>query len=353
MKSIKKNITIHDIARELKLDSSTISRALSDSPRVGIKTKERVLAKARELGYHRNLMASNLRTSKTMTIGVVVPYISRYFFSEAIDAIEQTVADKGYRVIISQSHDDYRIEKKIVDGLFMNRVDGLLISPSMKTPGSSHLNLFYDNKIPIVLFDRYFKNGGLSKVIFEDKEGAYNLTRHMIKQGCKKIFHLAGSMDSQIYQQRCQGYKEALEKYDLEFNDSFVRSSNLTAEEAVEIIKDILKDKKNLPDALVCGNDISALAIMKYLDEKTKFKVPKDISIGGFSNEPASDLIKPGLTTVDQHPFMIGKTAAEMLLDFINNKEKAFLSSNTVVIKSSLIIRGSTLKKIKSKPVKK
>ena len=115
MKSIKKNITIHDIARELKLDSSTISRALSDSPRVGIKTKERILAKAKELGYRRNLMASNLRTNKTMTIGVVVPYISRHFFSEAIDAIEQTVADRGYRVIISQSHDDYKIEKKKSD----------------------------------------------------------------------------------------------------------------------------------------------------------------------------------------------------------------------------------------------
>lgn len=353
MKIVKKNITIHDIARELKLDSSTISRALSDSPRVGVKTKERVLAKAKELGYQRNLMASNLRTSKTMTIGVVVPYVSRHFFSEAIDGIEQTVADKGYRVIISQSHDDFTLEKKIVNGLFMNRVDGLLISASMETPDSKHLNLFYDNMIPIVLFDRYFENGGLSKVIFEDKVGAFNLTQHMINQGCKKIFHLAGRMNSQIYQQRFQGYKKALEKNGLEFDDSFVKSSSLTAEDAVKIVKEILEDKENIPDALVCGNDISALAIMKYLDENTTLKVPEDICIGGFSNEPASDLIKPGLTTVDQNPFMIGKTAAEMLLDFISNKEKAFLSSNTIEIKSNLIIRGSTLKKIKSRSVHK
>ncbi|MEN8187637.1 MAG: LacI family DNA-binding transcriptional regulator [Bacteroidota bacterium] len=341
-----KNITIHDIAKELGLDSSTISRALSDSPRVGKKTKQRVLEKARELGYARNLMASNLRTSKTMTIGVVVPYISRHFFSEAIDGIEQVVTTKNYRVIISQSHDSYETEKKIINGLFMNRVDGLLISPSMETPDGEHLELFCKNKIPVVLFDRYFKDNQFSKVIFEDKKGAFDLTQHMIDKGCKRLFHLAGDFNSQIYNQRYKGYKEALEKNNLPFDDSYVFPSNLTPEEATEIIKKILKnDREDLPDGLVCSNDVSALAIMKYLDENTDLKVPEDIVIGGFSNEPASDIIKPGLTSVDQHPFRIGKAAAEMLLNFINDKEIASQSSNTVVIKSDLIKRGSTERK--------
>ncbi len=341
-----KNITIYDLAKELKLDSSTISRALSDSPRVGKKTKERVLKKAHELGYSRNMMASNLRTNKTMTIGVVIPYISRHFFSEAIDGIEQVVASKNYRVIISQSHDDFETEKKIVKGLFMNRIDGLLISPTMSTPNAEHLNLYHENKIPVVLFDRYFENGGFSKVIFEDRKGAFDLTQHMIDNNCKKLFHLAGGISSLIYKERFLGYKEALEKNNLEFKDSYVRSSNLNPEDAIRIIKEILEKKDDLPDALVCGNDVSALAIMKYLDENTDLKVPEDIAIGGFSNEPASDIIKPGLTTIDQHSFIIGKTAAEMLLNFINDKEKAFQTSNTVVVRSELIIRGSTKKKI-------
>ena len=340
-----KNITIHDLAKELNLDSSTISRALSDSPRVGLKTKERVLLKAKELGYQRNLMASNLRTNKTMTIGVVVPHISRHFFSEAIDGIEQVVTGNGYRVVISQSHDNFKTEKKIVNGLFMNRVDGLLISPSMETVKGEHLNLFYKNKIPVVLFDRYFENGGLSKVIFEDKKGAFDLTRHMIDNGCKRIYHLAGDMDSQIYKQRFLGYKEALLESELEFEDAFMKSTNLHVEDAVAFIKELLEDKKKMPDGIVCANDVTALAIMKYLDEHTDLKVPEDIAIGGFSNEPASEIIKPGLTSVDQHPFRIGKTAAEMLLNFINDKESAFQSSNTVVVKSELIKRGSTQKK--------
>ena len=337
-----KNITIHDIAKELSLDSSTISRALSDSPRVGVRTKKRVLDKAKEMGYQRNLMAANLRTNKTMTIGVVIPHISRNFFSEVIDGIEQVVASKGYRVVISQSHDDFQTEKKIVDGLFMNRVDGLLISSTMATPNGEHLNVFTNNKIPVVLFDRYFENGGFSKVIFEDKKGALDLTQHMIDGGCKKIYHLAGDLKSQIYKQRYLGYREALEKNNLELNESYVIPSALNKEDAIRIIKDILNREEQLPDALVCGNDITALSIMKYLDENTNIKIPKDIMIGGFSNEPASEIIKPGLTSVDQHPFRIGKTAAEMLLNFINDKENAFQSSNTVVIKSELIKRGST-----------
>lgn len=339
---MSKNITIHDLAKELKLDSSTISRALSDSPRVGLKTKSRVLQKAKELGYKRNLMASNLRTNKTMTIGVVVPHISRHFFSEAIDGIEQIVTKNNYRVIISQSHDNFETEKKIVNGLFMNRVDGLIISPSIETPNGNHLNSFYENKIPIVVFDRYFENSSLSKVIFEDKKGAYDLTQLMISNNCKKIFHIAGNLNSPIYRQRLAGYREALDKSNLVFDESFVKTSTLSSEDAIEVIKEILKDSDNLPDGLVCANDLSALTIMKYLDENTDLIVPDDIAIGGFSNEPASNIIKPGLTTVNQQPFRIGTAAAEMLMNFIADKKNAFDSSNTIIIKSKLIIRNST-----------
>ena len=342
---MKKNITIHDIAKELGLDSSTVSRALSDNPRVGAVTKKKIINKANELGYHRNLMASNLRTRKTMTIGVVIPYISRHFFSEAIDGIEQTVSKKNYRVIISQSHDEFETEKEIVNGLFMNRVDGLLISPSMETNNKDHIQLFIDNNIPVVLFDRYYKDDTISKVIFEDKKGAFDLTQHLIDNKCKKIFHIAGNLNSKIYEQRFQGYKKALEKNNLLYNPSFVKSINLNPDEAVEAIKEILEDKENLPDGIVCANDHSALAIMKYLDENTEFKVPEDIAIAGFSNEPASKIIKPGLTTVDQHSFSIGKSAGEMLLNLIANKEGPYVQSNTVVIKSELIIRDSTKRK--------
>lgn len=214
----------------------------------------------------------------------------------------------------------------------------------MTTPNTEHLSIFTKNNIPVVLFDRYFEKGRFSKVVFEDKNGAFNLTQNMIDGGCKKVYHLTGDLESQIYKQRNLGYREALKKNDLKFQKSFVRSSNLNKEDAIKIIKAILNEKGQLPYALVCGNDISALAIMKCMDENTSIKVPEDTVIGGFSNEPSSDIIKHGLITIDQHPFSIGKTAAEMLLNFIDDKEKAFLTSNTVVVRSELIVGGSTKK---------
>lgn len=336
-----KNITIYDLAKELKLDSSTISRALGSSARVGEATRKRVLLKAKEMGYQRNLMASNLRNNKTMTIGIVVPFISRHFFSEAIDGIEQIVSKNGFQVIISQTYDSVETEKKVLKNLFMNRVDGLIISPSIESSTGNHLNIFNNNNIPVVLFDRYFEKGNLNKVIFEDKKGAFDLTQHVIDNNCKRIYHLAGNLNTEIYKQRLKGYKEALQKNDIYFDDSFVKISNLNAQESTEIIKELLKDMENFPDGLICSNDISALSIMKYLEENTNIKVPEDICIAGFSNERASKFIKPSLTTLDQQPFKIGATAAKMLLDFIDDKG-SYDQNNTIIIKSSIIKRGST-----------
>ena len=343
---LKQNITIHDLAKVLGIDSSTVSRALSDSPRVGAKTKERVKAKAKELGYQRNLLASNLRTNKTMTIGVVVPFISRHFFSEAIDGIEQIASEKGYRVIISQSRDSLPKEKEILEGLFMNRIDGLLISPTQGTRDGEHLSQFIENKIPVVLFDRFYENSNLSKVVLADRKATYMITDHLIKQGKKKIFHLAGNLDSAMYQERCLGYKNALFDNSLQFEDSYVKSIELHAENAVVAMKEILEDKNNIPDAIVCVNDVTALGIIKYLNDNTEYNVPNDIAIAGFSNEPASSIISPGLTTVDQHPFEIGKTSSKLLFEFIKDKYSGDLSSKTVVIQPELIIRESTVTKV-------
>ncbi|MCK5781318.1 MAG: LacI family DNA-binding transcriptional regulator [Flavobacteriales bacterium] len=342
-----KKITIHDLARILEIDSSTVSRALSDSPRVGIKTKERVKTMAKELGYQRNLLASNLRTNKTMTIGVVVPFISRHFFSEAIDGIEQIASEKGYRVIISQSRDSFSKENEILDGMFMNRVDGLLISPTQDTRDGEHLNQFIEHKIPVVLFDRFYENSNMSKVILADRKATYMITEHLIKQGKRCIFHLAGDLESKMYKERCLGYKNALFDNGIQYKDSYVKSIDLYADKAVEAMKEILEDKDNLPDAIVCVNDVTALAIMKYLSEETEYNVPDDIAVAGFSNEPASDIINPGLTTIDQHPFEIGKTSSEMLFDFVKDGYSGQLSSKTVVVQPELIIRGSTSSKVK------
>ncbi|MEN8120974.1 MAG: LacI family DNA-binding transcriptional regulator [Bacteroidota bacterium] len=344
---MKKKVTIHDLARILNIDSSTVSRALNDSSRVGVITKKKVLDLAKELGYQRNLLASNLRTNKTMTIGVVVPFISRHFFSEAIDGIEQAAADKNYRVIIAQSNDDFEKEKHIIEGMFMSRIDGLLLSPTLGTPSGEHLNIFLDNEIPVVLFDRYYENARINKVIIEDRNAAFTITEHLIKNGFKNLIHLTGNQDAVIYKKRLQGFKEAITKYNLPFKEEMVHSIPLLPDQAINFIEKLVESSDPLPDGIVCANDVTALAIMKYLDANTDVKVPEDMAITGFSNEPASSIIKPELTTVDQHSYEMGRKAARMLLDSIESNDD-YLSRQTVVVRTRLIVRGSSVKSSKS-----
>jgi len=234
-------------------------------------------------------------------------------------------------------------EKKIVNGMFMNSIDGLLLSPTLDTKSGEHINIFLENDIPVVLFDRYYENARINVVRLEDHDAAYSATKRLIDNGCENLVHLTGNLDACIYKQRLQGFKDAIEDSGLSFSDDMVYSIPLLPEYAVNWIKGLI-DKKKMPDGIVCVNDVTALGIMKYLDENTSIKVPDDIAITGFSNEPASDMIKPGLTTVDQHSFEMGRMAARMLLNSIANKED-YLSSQMVVVKSSLLVRGSSEKK--------
>ncbi|MCK5823903.1 MAG: LacI family DNA-binding transcriptional regulator [Ichthyobacteriaceae bacterium] len=340
MSTSTKKITIHDLAKVLKLDSSTVSRALSDSPRVGIKTKTRVKALASKMGYQRNMIASNLRSSKTMTIGVVVPFISRHVFSQVIDGIEQIASKKGYRVIISQSYDSFDIEKKILQGMFLNRVDGLLISPNQSVHTDEHLSIFTNNNIPVVLFDRYYENSKIPKVILEDKQAMFNVTQHMIDLGRTNILHITGNLKSTLYGERFSGYKEALKTNNIPYNKDLVKSIDLYDEKAIEVLKDVLSRGEKMPDGIICANDVTALAVLQYLMKKTDIKVPEDIAITGFSNSPSSFYINGGLTSVNQYSCDMGKNAINMLLDLIEDKKGDL--PKTIVIESNLVVRGST-----------
>ena len=197
-----KKATIHDIARALNIDSSTVSRALNNSLRVTQKTKDKVIAKANELGYQRNHLASNLRKSKTYTLGVIVPRISRHFFSSAIAGIEETAYQAGYNVVICQSLEELDREKKIAETLLANRVDGVLISISMETNNYEHLLALRQRNIPIVFFDRHCDIPDSSNVLIDDFHAGFNATEHLILNGSKHIVHFSGTQNLDIYRNR-------------------------------------------------------------------------------------------------------------------------------------------------------
>ncbi len=337
------NVTIHDIADALQIDSSTVSRALSDSPRVTQKTKKKILEKAHELGYQRNVLASNLRKSKTNTIGVIVPRISRHFFSSAIAGIEETAFEAGYNVIICQSLEFLKREKNLIETLVANRVDGIILSVSMETVDYEHLEIARKNGTPIVFFDRHCEIQGNNNVLIDDFQGGFDATQHLISKGCRTIVHFSGPRNLKLYQNRFNGYRQALKENNIPFKPDFVFESKLMEKDGVEGAKKIMELSQKV-DGIFSANDVAAIGAMQYLKLKGVL-IPEEITIVGFSNEPTSVVMEPSLTTIDQSGDEMGKLATSLLLKQINAKGGMPLSAETLIIKPSLIERNSTKRK--------
>ncbi|WP_420582297.1 LacI family DNA-binding transcriptional regulator [Reichenbachiella sp.] len=334
---MKKKITIHDLARILKKDSSTISRAFANSPRVTKKTRDLIQAKAKELGYFRNTLASNLRSQKTRTIGVVVPHISRFFLSTVIAGIEEVAFENDYRVIIAQSMDQMEKEHRLIDTLLSSQVDGIIISIAMETNEFEHLERIADQKTPVVFFDRKCEAIPANNVLIDDKARAFDATEHLILNGRKRIAHFSGLENVSIYQDRLEGYREALRKHGLTEDPALIFKSPLKSEDGRDLASQLLQLKQR-PDAIFSANDIAAISCMQVLQE-SGVDVPKDIAIVGFSNEPLGAYTTPPLTSVNQNPLKMGRLAIQTLLHQLENPEA---KTETKFIDSSLVIRKSS-----------
>lgn len=332
--------TIHDIARELKISASTVSRALNDNPRISLKTKEKIKAVADRLGYRPNTLASNLRNKKSNTIGIVVPLINRHFFSSVISGVEDIAFKAGYNVVISQSNDLAAKEISIVQSMFSNRVDGLIISIAMQSINFDHLKLFRRKHIPLVFFDRAVPEIETDKIVVDDFAGAFKVTQHLIDQGYKRIAHLAGPQNLTTYLDRKNGYIEALRANEIAFDESLINVSTLTSEDGVSAIEKLMS-LPNPPDAVFCGNDTTALSIMMYLRDKG-IRIPEEVGIVGFSNEPFSKVVSPSISTIIQPGFAMGQKAAELIISKIENKDRNF---QTITLPTELVVRESSNRK--------
>jgi len=329
--------TIHDIARELNISASTVSRALNNNPRISLKTKEKIKAVADSMGYRPNTLASNLRNKKSNTIGIVVPLINRHFFSSVISGVEDVAYKAGYNVVISQSNDQASKEIDIVHSMFTNRVDGLIISIAMQTENFDHLKLFRKKHIPLVFFDRAVPEIETDKIVVDDFDGGFRVTQHLINQGYKRIGHLAGPQNLRTYFDRKNGYLEALKQNGISTDESLGLVNTLTSEDGTLAAQQLMS-LQNPPDAIFCGNDTTALSLMIYLRNKG-FRIPQDIGIVGFSNEPFSKVVSPSISTIAQPGFEMGQKAAELIIRKIENQERTY---QTIVLPTELIIRQSS-----------
>jgi LacI family transcriptional regulator len=336
-----KDVTIYDVAKELNISPSTVSRGLKDHPHIHKDTKKRIMAAAKEMGYQQNKFASSLRKRRTETIGVVVPKLNSYFMATVISGIEKVTNKNGYGLIISQSQESGKQETACVSTLFDSSVDGVLISLAFDTKNLDHFNKLFKKDIPVVFFDRVPDCNGCMSVIIDNYKAGYEATVHLIEQGCKKIIHLGGNLLRNVYSERFRGYRQALHDNDIEFNQKLVFISDLTAQAGRDIMKKVLK-MNLLPDGVFAANDTSAVATILEMQE-AGIRVPDEIAVVGFNNEPVSQVISPNLTTVDYPAREIGEIAATALMDKLNNTQS--ISYSTIVLKHSLIVRQSSLRK--------
>ena len=339
----KSRITLKDLAKELNLAPSTISRALGDHPAISEATKTRVKEKAEELAFIPNSIASSFRKKKTRSIGVVVPRIDVHFHSLVISGIEEYAYKKGYNVTIFQSKDSLTREKEITKILQNNMVEGVIACLAIETKRSDHFKNLKKIGIPLVFYDRVPSDFESNKIVINDFGAAFQATEHLINIGCKNIGHIAGPQTTGIFKARLEGYKAALKKNGLPFHSGLIKyANNLSYEEGVSCAKDFLKYKEPL-DGIFCANDYTAISVIQVF-QKAGYKIPDDLSIIGFSNYPISRIIEPNLTTINDRAFEMGQAAAKLIIRQIEDEE-VLIDSETQSIKTELIIRESSMKK--------
>jgi LacI family transcriptional regulator len=334
-------ITIKDIARQLNISASTVSRALQDHKDISDKTKEKVKALAKEMNYQPNAIALSLQRSKSNIIGIIVPQIVHHFFSTVISGIEEFAGKSAYNVIICQSNESPEREIINTQTLISSRVAGIIVSRTKYTEDYAHFQSVIANNIPIVFFDRTIHELQTDRVVIDDYKAAFEATEHLIKTACKKLIHFAGPENLKISSKRMWGFRDALKKYSIPFKDEYVIKADNIYEGEKETEKLILSGK--IPDGIFAVNDETAAGALNAL-KKYHIKIPEQVSIMGFTNGLVSTITTPTLSTVEQNGFLMGYKSAELLIKRIENNELPIIKE---IIPTKLILRDST-KKIKT-----
>ncbi|UII27285.1 LacI family transcriptional regulator [Fulvivirga maritima] len=338
----KKGVTIYDIANELKVSPSTVSRALKDHYSISKEMIKEVKKVAQKRGYRPNSIAASLRNNRTNNIGVIISWINRPFISSLISGIEEEANKAGYNVIISQSHDSFDNEVANARALYDSRISGLVVSLAMETQNYDHFSQFIKNNIPVVFVDRVTDELNSDKVVIDNFSAGFMATEHLIEQGGERIALACGSQHRNIYRERENGYLAALREHNIPIKEEYILHSELlNAEEGFRIAEHFLS-MDNPPDAIFSVNDTAAVSIIQYAKGQG-IEIPQDLAVMGFNNDPVSLIIDPQLSTVSHPAIEMGKLAAQQVLK--QNQYKDVVKSETVMLRTELLVRASTKRK--------
>tara|TARA_R110001583_G_scaffold118216_3_gene269457 strand:+ start:15562 stop:16578 length:1017 start_codon:yes stop_codon:yes gene_type:complete len=335
----KKRTTLKDIANVLSISTAAVSKALNDDTRISVKTKKAVKQVAKELNYQPNHLASALRKGKSNLVGVIVPRTNSSFFSSVVENMEEVLNKAGYNIIITQSNESFEKECKNIDTLLYTQVDGIIASMANETVDLSYYEKIKSNGIPLILFDRGENDLNVDYVGINDYDSSHMIIEHLVAKGCKRIAHIGGYRRTRIFNNRIRGYIDAIKKHDLPHDDELLIESSLTLEDGRRQMEKLLA-LKNRPDAVYVASDYAALGALQILKEKD-IKVPEEIKLVGFGNEPFTSLVTPSITSVSQHSEQIGRLAAETFLSYVE-KDVVVQSLNKIILDSELIIRSSS-----------
>ncbi|WP_047550568.1 LacI family DNA-binding transcriptional regulator [Psychroserpens sp. Hel_I_66] len=338
---MKKKVTIYDIAKKLELTAATVSRALNNNIKISEKTRKLVQDTATEMNYEQNTLARALKSGKSYNVGVIVPRIDSNFFASVIRGIEEELYPKGYHVIICQTHDQEKLETGNINSLLNAQVDGILMSISNSKTKNKIFNNIAQKQVPLIFFDRKKDISGVSSVTIDDFSGSYIATKHLIEQGCKRIAHLSNDRSLEIFKNRYLGYKQAIIDHGLEFDESLVIETFSKVDEGRKVTKQLL-NMAIPPDAIFSSSDFTALGAIEEIKE-SGLRIPEDISVIGFSNEPFTRFMELSITSVDQSPIEMGRRAAKLFLEEVDADVKT-KEQQQIVLQPELIIRKSSLK---------
>jgi len=331
-----KTITIKDIARELGVHHSTVSRSLNESSRVKKETREIVWKKAGELGYKPNRLAQEFRNKRSNAIGILVPEIQHHFFSKFISDFSREAHGSGFSVMVFQSDGKLMVEKEIIDSLIAYRVSGVVASVSKETTGAGHFGLLKRAGIPCVFFDRVPEDSGISKVVLDNFGAAYNAVRILVNTGRKRIAFVSAPGSINVFHDRFMGYKKALEDFEIPFDERMVIREGWFIEDGYAAARKLM-GLPQFPDAVFATRDELAIGVIKFL-KKSGIRIPADISVIGFDNDPMGIACEPELTTVNQLVPRMASVTFDLLKNHIGNE--AF-EPEQKVLNAEIIMRES------------
>jgi LacI family transcriptional regulator len=339
MEKGKRHVSLKDLAQEIGVSISTVSRALNNHPDISAEVTRKVQKLATEMNYTPNPLAMGLLKQATKMIGVIVPDLVTHFYSSIISGIEQIAEEKGYYILIASSNESLQKEIKAVENLLKTRVEGLIVCLSQETKTYEHFDRLIKNNVPLVFFDRVCRTGEVPSVVVDNVEAAQKVTRHFYKNEYRRIAYIAGPDHLNISQERTRGYLSGLKSCGLEFHPELLVKCNMSSKDAIKATARLL-DLSEKPDAIFGINDTVAFAAMKEIKSRG-LRIPEDVALVGFTDEFHATVVDPALTSITHPTFEIGQEAARLFFSRIENPEADPIQQ---VLKTKLVIRKSSVK---------